>query len=49
MPRGLVGIVNNAGINKQGPLEFLPIEDFQYVMDVNVTGHIRVIQAFMPL
>lgn len=30
-------------------MEYLPIEAFEDVMDVNVTGIIRVTQAFLPL
>lgn len=45
----LRGLVNNAGIAVAGPLTELPIEDFQRQMDVNVTGVLRVTQAFAPL
>ncbi len=45
----LKGLVNNAGIAVAGPLLSLPIEDFQHQMDVNVTGVVRVTQAFGPL
>jgi NAD(P)-dependent dehydrogenase (short-subunit alcohol dehydrogenase family) len=42
-------LVNNAGIAISGPLMHLPIADFEYQMNVNVTGVIRVTQAFLPL
>ena len=47
--RGLAGLVNNAGIAVPGPLEFVPIADFERQLDVNVTGQLRVIQAMLPL
>ncbi len=47
--QGLHGLVNNAGIAVNGPLEHIPIEQFAYQMDVNVTGIIRVTQAFLPM
>jgi len=47
--RGLAGLVNNAGIAVPGPLEFVPIADFERQFDVNVTGQLRVTQAILPL
>ena len=46
--RGLNGLVNNAGITVQGPLEFLPIEDLRKQLEVNVVGQVAVTQAVMP-
>ena len=46
---GLHGLVNNAGIAVAGPLEFLPLEDFERQMNINVTGLVAVTQAFIPL
>ena len=46
--RGLDGLVNNAGITVQGPLEYLPIDDLRQQFEVNVTGQIAVTQAFLP-
>lgn len=46
---GLDGLVNNAGLVVAGPLEYLPIEQLQKQFEVNVTGQIRVTQAFLPL
>ena len=46
---GLLGLVNNAGIVKPGPLEFLPLGDLRAQLDVNVIGQIAVTQAFLPL
>ena len=47
--RGLYGLVNNAGVAIVGPLAETKDEDFQWVMDVNVTGPYRVTKAFSPL
>jgi NAD(P)-dependent dehydrogenase (short-subunit alcohol dehydrogenase family) len=45
---GLDGLVNNAGIAVPGPLEALPIEDFRRQVEVNLTAHVAVTQAFLP-
>jgi NAD(P)-dependent dehydrogenase (short-subunit alcohol dehydrogenase family) len=45
---GLAGLVNNAGIAVSGPLEFIPIEDFRRQIEVNLTGHVAMIQANLP-
>ena len=47
--RGLAGLVNNAGIVKPGPLEFIPMTDFREQLEVNLFGHLAVTQAFLPL
>jgi NAD(P)-dependent dehydrogenase (short-subunit alcohol dehydrogenase family) len=46
--RGLAGLVNNAGIAVAGPLEFIPLEEFQRQLEVNVTGVLRTTQAVLP-
>jgi NAD(P)-dependent dehydrogenase (short-subunit alcohol dehydrogenase family) len=46
---GLAGLVNNAGIALAGPLEYVDIADFEQQMRVNVTGPLRVTQAFLPM
>jgi len=46
---GLRGLVNNAGIGVVGPLEFIPLEDFELQLNVNVKGLLAVTQAFLPL
>ncbi len=46
---GLNGLVNNAGIGVFGPLELIPIEQFQRLLEVNVTGQLAVTQALLPL
>lgn len=48
-PRGLAGLVNNAGIAVVGPLEAVPIADLRWQFEVNVIGQVAVIQAFLPL
>jgi NAD(P)-dependent dehydrogenase (short-subunit alcohol dehydrogenase family) len=45
----LFGLVNNAGLSLNGPLELLPVPDIRRLMDVNVTGLLAVTQAFLPL
>jgi NAD(P)-dependent dehydrogenase (short-subunit alcohol dehydrogenase family) len=46
---GLSGLVNNAGISVEGPLELLPIAHLREQFEVNVLGQIAVTQAFLPL
>lgn len=46
---GLQGLVNNAGISVQGPLEYLELDEFRRQLEVNVTGQIAVTQALLPL
>ncbi|MBC8327754.1 MAG: SDR family NAD(P)-dependent oxidoreductase [Planctomycetes bacterium] len=46
---GIQGLVNNAGVAVPGPLELLPVEDFQRQLDINLTGVLRCGQAFLPL
>ena len=45
---GLGGLVNNAGITVQGPLEYLPLDDLRKQLEVNVVGQVAVTQAFLP-
>ena len=45
----LHGIVNNAGIIVQGPLELVTAQDLRHQFDVNVFGAVAVTQAFLPL
>lgn len=44
----LDGVVLNAGIAIASPLEFLPPEELQRQLDVNVVGQVRVLQSFLP-
>jgi len=42
-------VVNNAGINRRGPVEDLSLDDFRQVMEVNVTGPWLLCRAALPL
>ena len=46
---GLVGLVNNAGIGRGGPVEFMDLDDLREQLEVNVIGQVAVTQAFLPL
>jgi NAD(P)-dependent dehydrogenase (short-subunit alcohol dehydrogenase family) len=41
-------LVNNAGVEKAGSVEELPLSDFKAVMETNYFGAIRCIQALLP-
>ncbi|WP_417627202.1 SDR family NAD(P)-dependent oxidoreductase [Pararhodobacter aggregans] len=41
-------LVNNAGILKPGGLESVPIADWQAMLDINLTGALRMVQALVP-
>ncbi|XP_061736065.1 D-beta-hydroxybutyrate dehydrogenase, mitochondrial-like isoform X1 [Nerophis ophidion] len=48
--RGLWGLVNNAGTcAPMGPLEWMHLEDFSQVLEVNLLGLIQVTLHFLPL
>lgn len=47
--QGLIGLVNNASVASPGPLEFLPLQELRYVLEVNIVGHIAMTQAFLDL
>ena len=42
-------LVNNAGVSVNGPLAYIPIEEFSSQLNINVLGVLRVTQAFLPL
>jgi len=46
---GLAGLVNNAGTTVPCPAEYLPLDVFRRQLEINLTGHLAVIQAFLPL
>jgi NADP-dependent 3-hydroxy acid dehydrogenase YdfG len=46
--RGLAGLVNNAGLSLLGPLELQPLAHLQAMLDVNVTGALRLTQQALP-
>ncbi|RMG82776.1 MAG: SDR family NAD(P)-dependent oxidoreductase, partial [Bacteroidetes bacterium] len=45
----LAGLINNAGVAIFGPLQHIPISEFETQFDINVFGILRVTQAFLPL
>ena len=45
----LFGLVNNAGLSLNGPLELLPVSEIKRLVDVNVLGLLAVTRAFIPL
>ncbi|SDS82098.1 SDR family NAD(P)-dependent oxidoreductase [Actinoplanes derwentensis] len=47
-PRPLHALVNNAGIQVNAPVEALPMEQWRWVFEVNLFGHIAVTQALLP-
>ncbi len=47
--RGLIGLINNAGILVDGPLEYLSIEELRWQFEVNVIGQVAITQAFLPM
>ncbi|MEA2307519.1 MAG: hypothetical protein QOH43_4799 [Solirubrobacteraceae bacterium] len=46
--RGLDGLVNNAGVIVQGPLELVPASELRRQFEINVLGQIAVTQAVLP-
>jgi len=46
---GLQGLVNNAGISVDGPVELITLEGLRYQFEVNVIGQVAVTQEFLPL
>ncbi|HEV8474558.1 MAG TPA: SDR family NAD(P)-dependent oxidoreductase [Methylomirabilota bacterium] len=46
---GLHGLVNNAGIIVQGPLELVPVHALRRQFEVNVIGQMAITQALLPL
>ena len=47
--RGLIGVINCAGLGYCGPCEYFPLDLYEKQIQVNLIGYIRVTQAFMPL
>lgn len=46
---GLDGVVNNAGIARGGPLEFLSLDEWRTQFEVNVIGQVAVTKAVLPM
>jgi NAD(P)-dependent dehydrogenase (short-subunit alcohol dehydrogenase family) len=47
--RGLWGLVNNAGIGRGGPIEYIEIDEWRQQLDVNVIGQVAVTRTMLPL
>jgi len=47
--RSLDVLVNNAGVATAGSLESESMEDWQWVIDINILGHVRMTKAMLPL
>ena len=45
---GVAGLVNNAGITVQGPVEFTPLDELRRQLEVNVVGQVALTQALLP-
>ena len=45
----LGALVNNAGVAVAGPVRYLPLEDLQRQLDINLYGPIRATQAFLSM
>lgn len=45
----LDGLVNNAGVTVQGPVEAVPLDDYRRQLEVNVIGQVAVTQAFLAM
>jgi NAD(P)-dependent dehydrogenase (short-subunit alcohol dehydrogenase family) len=45
----LSGLINNAGVSLNGPLELVPVADIRKVLNVNTVGLLAVTKAFIPL
>ena len=46
---GLFGLVNNAGVSVQGPVEYLEVEEFRRQVEINLIGPVAVTRACLPL
>ncbi len=47
--KGLDAVVNNAGTTAVAPLEFTPLETVRHQFDINIIGHLAVLQAALRL
>lgn len=45
---GLVGLVNNAGVARGGPIEYLSLDEWRDQFEINFFGQIAVTQAMLP-
>jgi NAD(P)-dependent dehydrogenase (short-subunit alcohol dehydrogenase family) len=44
----LVGLVNNAGVNVNGPFEAIDLEEWRRQFEINLFGHIAITSALLP-
>jgi NAD(P)-dependent dehydrogenase (short-subunit alcohol dehydrogenase family) len=44
----LAGLVNNAGINVNGPFEVVPLEEWRRQFEVNLFGHLALTRELLP-
>ncbi|MBX2847990.1 MAG: SDR family oxidoreductase [Acidiferrobacterales bacterium] len=42
-------LINNAGVATAGLVPFESLQDWQWVIDINLLGHVRMTKAFLPL
>lgn len=47
--KSAICLVNNAGLSLNGPLELLPMQDVETLINVNVLGLLAVTRKFLPL
>ncbi len=47
--RALRALVNNAGIGINAPVEVLPLSEWRKLFDVNLFGHVAMMQALLPV
>jgi NAD(P)-dependent dehydrogenase (short-subunit alcohol dehydrogenase family) len=47
--RHLAGLINNAGVALPGPTLLQPLDEIEKVIDINLMGVVRCVQAFAPL
>lgn len=46
--RPISGLVNNAGVTVNGPIEYLELDELRRQFEVNLFGHVAVTQALLP-
>lgn len=46
---GVDVVVNNAGVAQAGAIEEVPLEDWQWILDINLLGVVRGCKVFTPL
>jgi len=46
---GVDVLINNAGVASSGPVEEVPLKDWQWLLDINLMGVVRGCRAFIPV